>query len=65
MNIRRKEGGGILRAAVGVIQVSPQSPASGIEMPVNQTRLIDGEQRTMLVQMAQASTLQAQSIEWY
>ena len=59
MNTRRKAGWEIGGATTRVIQVSPQAPAAGIAMPINPTRLTDGEVRTNFVKMAQASTLQA------
>ena len=62
MNTRRKVGGEIGGATTGVIQVSPQAPAAGKEMPVNLAGLSDGEVRTTLVQMAQARTLQTKAI---
>ena len=65
MNTRRKVGNEIGEATTGVIQVSPQAPAAGIEIPVNPTGFTDGEVRKTLVQMAQASTLQAQTIWFY
>ncbi|TMW90192.1 hypothetical protein EJD97_016095 [Solanum chilense] len=49
-------------AAAGVHQVPPQAPTAGMEMPINQTGLTDGEVRTTLVEMAQAVTLQAQTM---
>ena len=65
MNTRSEEGGKIGGTATEVIQVSPQAPAARIEMHVNSARLIDGEVRTTLLQMAQASILQAQAIGFY
>ncbi|TMX04117.1 hypothetical protein EJD97_011491 [Solanum chilense] len=62
MNTRRNTGVEIGGATIGVNQVPPQAPATGMEIPVNQTRLTDGEKRTNLVQMAKAITLQAHSM---
>ena len=65
MNTRRKVGGEIRGTTAGVIQVPSQAVAAVIEMPVNLVGLRDGEVRTTLVQMAQASTLQAQDSGFY
>ena len=62
MNTRIKVGGKIGGAATRVIQVSPQAPATGIEMPLNSAGFTDRELRTNLVQMAKSSTLQDQAI---
>ena len=49
MITRTKAGGEIGVADTAVIQVSPQAPAAGKEMPVNLAGLSDGEVRTTFV----------------
>ena len=62
MNTRRKVGREIGGATTGVIQVSLQASAIGIEILVNSAGLTNGEGRTILVEIAQVRTLQAQAI---
>ena len=64
MNIKRKAGKEIGGTATRVIQVPSQALAAKTEMHVNPAGLTDGEVRTTFVQMAQATTLQAQAIEF-
>ena len=62
MNTSRNAGGEIARLTARVVQVPSLALTARIEMHVNPTTLTDGEVSTMLVQMDQASTLQAQVI---
>ena len=64
MNTRRKAGEDIGGTDAGVIQVPSWALASGIQIHVNPAGLRDGEVRRTFVQMAQASTLQAQAIRF-
>ena len=49
MITRTKAGGEIGVAVTAVIQVSPQDPATRIEMPIKSAGFINGEVRTTLV----------------
>ena len=62
MNMRRNVGGEIGGTTAGVNKVSPQARAAGMEIHVDPTGLKNGEVRIALVQMAQAITLQAESM---
>ena len=62
MNTRRTIGQMRGGADAGGNQVPPQAPTEGVAMPVNQAGLSDVEVRASLVQMAQATTMQAQAM---
>ncbi|TMW97051.1 hypothetical protein EJD97_006309 [Solanum chilense] len=62
MNTRRNAGRRVREAAAGENQDPLQAPAAGVQVPVNQAALTDGEVRAAMVQMAQAITAQVQAI---
>ena len=62
MSTTRNAGRGRGDVVDGDKQVPPQAPAEGVAMPVNPTLLTDEEVWIDLVQMAQAITMEANTM---